>query len=65
MIIDKLPLIKNRKAKLLILLEDDEKPGFYELSATWLSKAYSDEESEYELSFVKEPNPEYKKPVAQ
>ena len=33
---------------------------FYNLSAKGLSKAYSVDEPEYELSLLKEPNPDYK-----
>ncbi|MEO6456642.1 MAG: hypothetical protein ABIN97_21385 [Ginsengibacter sp.] len=62
MILDDMPDIKNKKVKLLILIdEEDSKNEFYDLSMQGLSKAYSTDEPEYNQSFVKEPNPEYKK----
>ncbi|MEO6456638.1 MAG: hypothetical protein ABIN97_21365 [Ginsengibacter sp.] len=61
-ILDDMPDIKNKKAKLLILFdEEDLKNEFYDLSMQGLSKAYSTDEPEYNQSFVKEPNPQYKK----
>jgi len=45
---------------LLILFEEESENDFYNLSAEGLSKAYSIDEPEYELSLVKEPNPDYK-----
>lgn len=58
--IDNLPAIKNQKVKLLILIDEDEEDDFYALSARGLSKAYSDDEPDYDLSSIKEPNPLYK-----
>lgn len=61
-ILDEMPDIKNKKVKLLILIdEEDLKNEFYDLSMQGLSKAYSIDEPEYNQSSVKEPNPEYKK----
>jgi len=61
-ILDDMPDIKNKKVKLLILIdEEDSKNEFYDLSIQGLSKAYSTDEPEYDQSLVKEPNPEYKK----
>jgi hypothetical protein len=60
-ILDDMPGIKNKKVKLLILIdEEDSKNEFYDLSIQGLSKAYSTDEPEYDQSLVKEPNPEYK-----
>ncbi len=59
-IIDKLPIIKNKKVRLLILVEEETENDFYNLSAEGLSNAYSVDEPEYELSLVKEPNPDFK-----
>ena len=59
-IIDKLPVIKNKKVRLLILVEEEIESDFYKISAEGLSNAYSVDEPEYDLSLVKEPNPEYK-----
>ncbi len=58
--IDNLPVIKNKKVKLLILIdEEDGDNDFYSLSAQGLSKAYSNDEPEYDLSLVKEANGAY------
>ncbi|HEY8689865.1 MAG TPA: hypothetical protein VIM07_11575 [Chitinophagaceae bacterium] len=60
-ILDDIPAIKNKKVKLLILIdEEDTNNEFYDLSMQGLSKAYSVDEPEYDQSVVKEPNPEYK-----
>ncbi len=60
-ILDDMPDIKNKKVKLLILIdEEDSRNEFYDLSLQGLSKAYSTDEAEYNQSLVKEPNPEYK-----
>lgn len=61
-ILNDIPEIKNKKVKLLTLIdEEDSKNEFYDLSMQGLSKAYSTEEPEYHPSLVKEPNPGYKK----
>ena len=60
-ILEDIPAIKNKKVKLLILIdEEDSKNEFYALSKQGLSKAYSIDEPEYDQSLVKESNPEYK-----
>lgn len=60
-ILDNIPAIKNKKVKLLILIEEEDlKNEFYDLSKQGLSKAYSMDEPEYDQSLVKEPNPQYK-----
>ena len=60
-ILHDMPAIKNKKVKLLILIEEeDSKNEFYDLSMQGLSKAYSTDEPEYNGSLVKESNPEYK-----
>ncbi|MEO6330275.1 MAG: hypothetical protein ABIO55_15180 [Ginsengibacter sp.] len=60
-ILENMPSIKNKKVKLLILIdEEDTKEEFYNLSMQGLSKAYSIDEPEYDQSLIKEPNPEYK-----
>lgn len=58
--IDKLPVIKNQKVKLLILLEDSEQNEWYQFSGKSLSAAYGDNEPHYSLNMVNEPNPDYK-----
>lgn len=58
-----MPAIKNKKVKLLFLInEDDRANEFYDLSLHGLSKACSNDEPEYDLSLIKEkePNPLYK-----
>lgn len=60
-ILNDMPAIKNKKVKLLILIEEeDSNNDFYDLSMQGLTKAYSTDEPEYNQSLVKEPNPEYK-----
>ena len=60
-ILDDMPAIKNKKVKLLILIdEEDTKNEFYDVSMQGLSKAYSIDEPDYEFSLIKEANPEYK-----
>jgi len=57
--IDNLPLIKNRKVKLLILLDETEQKEWHQFSNQTLSKAYSEDEPDYTLNMLKEPNPDY------
>ncbi len=58
--IDKLPLIKNQKVKLLILLEENEQNEWYHFSGKSLSSAYGEDEPLYSLVMLNEPNPAYK-----
>jgi hypothetical protein len=58
--IDDLPMIRNQKVKLLILLEEHEQNEWYQFSGQGLSDAYSEDELNYTLNMLKEPNPEYK-----
>lgn len=58
--IDNLPKVKNQKAKLLFLFQEETEGDFYAFSSHGLSKAYSDDEPEYDISLLKEPNPLYK-----
>lgn len=60
LIIDNLPVIKNKKAKLLILFEENEQEDWYQLSNKGLSAAYGEDEPDYTLNMLKEPNPDYK-----
>ena len=41
--------------------ESNERDELVALSLTQLNKVYADDEPEYSLTLVKEPNPEYKK----
>lgn len=59
--IDNLPPLKNQKAKIIFLFEENKEDDFYTFSAQGLAKAYSDDEPEYDIALIKEPNPEYKK----
>ena len=58
--IDNLPIIKNQKVKLLILLDENEQNEWYRFSGKGLSGAYSDNEPSYTLNMLKEPNPDFK-----
>ena len=58
--IDNLPIIKNQKVKLLILVDENEQNEWYGFSGKGLSKAYSDDEPDYTLNMLKEPNPDFK-----
>jgi hypothetical protein len=55
--IDNLPIIKNQKVKLLILLEENDQNEWYRFSATGLSAAYGEGEPSYTLNMLNEPNP--------
>ncbi len=50
MVIENAPVLKNKKVKLLILIEEDQENDFYTLSANGLSNAYSHEDPEYDQS---------------
>ena len=58
--IDNLPMIKNKKVKLLILIEENEQSEWYQFSGKGLSAAYGENEPDYTLNMLKEPNPDYK-----
>lgn len=58
MSIENPPALKNKKVKLLILIEEEENQ-FYKLADEGLSKAYSQDEPEYDLSLINEPNATY------
>ena len=57
--IDNLPIIKNQKVKLLILLDETEQKEWHQFSGKALSKAYTEDEPDYTLNMLKEPNPDY------
>ncbi len=60
-ILGDMPVIKNKKVKLLILIDDEDSENeFYNLSMHGLFKAYAIDEPEYDQSLVKDHNPEYK-----
>ncbi len=53
------PGLKNKKVKVLIVFNDEENEDWRLHSLENLSKAYGDEEPDYELSTIKEPNTLY------
>lgn len=60
-ILNDIPEIKNKKVKLLILFDEENTTNeFYNLSIQGLSKAYSNDEPDYDFSLIKESNREYK-----
>ncbi len=59
--IDSLPVIKNQKVKLLILLEENEQNEWNQFSGNGLSVAYGEDEPAYTLNMVKESNAGYNK----
>ena len=58
--IDSLLDIKNQHVKVLILIEENEQNDWYQFSADGLSTAYNEDEPEYTLNLIKEPNFNYK-----
>jgi len=61
-----LPFDLHPKDKLLVTVlksetESDEKKEWFFSSLLQLNKTYSEDEPEYSLSVIKEPNPEYKR----
>jgi hypothetical protein len=57
--IDDLPMIKSKKVKLLILLEENEQNEWHSFSDKGLAAAYNEDEPSYTLNMLKEPNPDY------
>lgn len=57
--IENLPVFKNQKVKILFLIAEDEDKDFYRTSLSGLASAYSDDEPDYDLSLVNEPNIAY------
>ncbi len=53
--------LKNKKARILILLDEKERDDFLQMSLTGLGRAYGEHEPEYDLSMISEPNPDYEK----
>ena len=58
--IDILPIIKNQKVKLLILLEENDQNEWYQYPGKRFSAAYPKYEPSYTLNMHIEPNPDYK-----
>ncbi len=57
--VDQFPKLKNRKAKVIILLSETENDEWLAFSVNNLSGAYAVDEPEYPLSLIREPNEEY------
>ncbi len=57
--IENVPVLKNEKVKLLFLIIEDEDKDFYHTSSIGLTNAYSDDEPDYDLYLVNEPNIAY------
>lgn len=55
--IDNLPVIKSQHVKVLILIEDQI--DWYKFTAEGLAAAYDENEPDYTLDLIKEPNPGY------
>ena len=58
--IDNMPVLKNQKVRLLIMLEENEQSEWYQFSSKALSTAFSKDEPSYTLDMINEPNPVYK-----
>ena len=59
-IIENQPELKNKKVKLLILIDEEKSDqDLYSLSSHGLANAYTNEEPAYDLSLIKEPNEVY------
>lgn len=54
---DNLPKFKNRKAKMIIPLSENDE--WYRLSSSNLSRVYNEDDPDYPLSLIKEPNESY------
>ncbi len=53
------PDFRNRKARVIFLFEDAEHDSFLQMSLAGLARAYGDNEPDYDLSMISEPNPNY------
>lgn len=53
------PGLKNKKVKILIVFDEEENENWHLNSLDGLSRAYGDEEPEYDLSTLKESNTLY------
>ncbi len=49
----------QKNSRLLVILLDEEDEKWSEFSSKSISRAYADDEPEYEVSMIKEPNSEY------
>ncbi len=62
LIIGELLQLRNRQVRVMLLIEEDEeeREDWYRLATGGLTGGYGDNEPEYSLNMVKEPNPQYK-----
>jgi hypothetical protein len=51
--------LRSQKIQIVSQQPDDEEAVWHHFFAEGLNKAYSKDEPDYELSMIKEPNPEY------
>jgi len=56
-IIQNPPALKNKKVKLVILIEEEQNE--FNKSSAGLLSVYCKEESDHDLTIIKEPNPDY------
>jgi len=56
------PDFRNKKARVIFLFDETERDDFLKMSLTGLSRAYGENEPEYDFSMIAEPNPDYGKP---
>ena len=59
LVLEEQPSLKNKHVKLLILVEEDNERGFYDLSSKGLNNAYAEDEPGYDVSALKELNTLY------
>ncbi len=52
-------LPRHTRVIVAVVQPDDEREAWLRASADWLSQAYGDDEPEYPLELVKQPNPEF------
>lgn len=63
LIIEDLLAIRNKQVRVMLLIEneeEDERDAWIQASIARLSQAYEEDEPEYTLDMIKEPNPKYK-----
>jgi hypothetical protein len=56
------PDFRNKKARVIFLFDETEHDDFLQMSLAGLARAYGENEPEYDLSMISEPNPDYEKP---
>jgi hypothetical protein len=56
------PDFRNKKARVIFLFDETERSDFLQMSLVGLAGGYGENEPEYDLSMISEPNPDYEKP---